>query len=157
MKGVLRIPQSTSTAGTSPSDCHIQDTRWGGVLPLCREAVGVFYSPSRLGNNRQKACISVSVSVSVCYLASVLSSARLSVSRCSARVRWCPSFEVLGVDLSARLTATLVPLPSLTSGSFAGSASVIVPWLLVVQSRPATQQLGQLIQLDPIPSWLQAP
>ena len=22
-----------------------------GVLPLCREAVGVFYSPSRLGNN----------------------------------------------------------------------------------------------------------
>ena len=30
--------------------CHIQDTRLGGVLPLCREAVGVFYSPSRLGN-----------------------------------------------------------------------------------------------------------
>ena len=29
--------------------CHIQDTRWGVVLPLCREAVGVFYSPSRLG------------------------------------------------------------------------------------------------------------
>ena len=23
----------------------------GGVLPLCREAVGVFYSPSRLGNS----------------------------------------------------------------------------------------------------------
>ena len=22
----------------------------GGVLPLCRDAVGVFYSPSRLGN-----------------------------------------------------------------------------------------------------------
>ena len=29
--------------------CHIQDTRWGGGLPLCREAVSVFYSPSRLG------------------------------------------------------------------------------------------------------------
>ena len=29
--------------------CHIQDTRWGVVLPLCREEVGVFYSPSRLG------------------------------------------------------------------------------------------------------------
>ena len=29
--------------------CHIQDTRWG-FLPLCRGAVGVFYSPSRLGN-----------------------------------------------------------------------------------------------------------
>ena len=26
-----------------------QGTRWGNVLPLCREAVGVFYSPSRLG------------------------------------------------------------------------------------------------------------
>ena len=31
--------------------CHIQDTRWGGVLPLCREAAGVFYSPSRLGKS----------------------------------------------------------------------------------------------------------
>ena len=31
--------------------CYIQDTRWGeGVLPLCGDAVGVFYIPSRLGN-----------------------------------------------------------------------------------------------------------
>ena len=32
--------------------CHIQDTRWWGVLPLCRGAVSIFYSPhpSRLGN-----------------------------------------------------------------------------------------------------------
>ena len=30
--------------------CHIQETRWGGVLPHCREAVGVFYRSSRLGN-----------------------------------------------------------------------------------------------------------
>ena len=29
--------------------CHIEDTRWRGVLPLSRDAVGVFYSPSRLG------------------------------------------------------------------------------------------------------------
>ncbi len=28
--------------------CHIQDTPGGGVLPLCRCAVSVFYSPSRL-------------------------------------------------------------------------------------------------------------
>ena len=30
-EGVLRIPQSSSTAGTSPSDCLVsyQDTRWG--------------------------------------------------------------------------------------------------------------------------------
>ena len=52
-EGVLCIPQSSSTAGTSPSDCLLsyQDTRWwGGVLALCREAAGVFYSPSsRLG------------------------------------------------------------------------------------------------------------
>ena len=42
-KGVIRILQSSSIAGTSPSDC------WGGVLLLYREAVGVFYSPSQRG------------------------------------------------------------------------------------------------------------
>ena len=31
------------------SKCHIHDTRWGKVLPLCRDTVGVFCSPSRLG------------------------------------------------------------------------------------------------------------
>ena len=43
-KRVLRIPQSSSIAGTSPSDCLVsyQDTRWVGVLPLCRESVCVF-------------------------------------------------------------------------------------------------------------------
>ncbi len=51
-KGVLRIPQSSSIAGTSPSDCLVSypGHLLGGVLPLCREAVGVFYSPHRLGN-----------------------------------------------------------------------------------------------------------
>ena len=29
--------------------CLIQDTHGGRVLPLCRSAVGVFYSPNRLG------------------------------------------------------------------------------------------------------------
>ena len=29
--------------------CHIQDIRWRKILPLCRGAVGVFYSHSRLG------------------------------------------------------------------------------------------------------------
>ena len=28
---------------------QIQDTRWMWVLPFCREVVGVFYSPSRVG------------------------------------------------------------------------------------------------------------
>ena len=50
-EGVLCIPQSSSITGTSPSDCLVSYTRTlieGGVLPLCRETVGVFYSPSRL-------------------------------------------------------------------------------------------------------------
>ena len=45
-------PPSSSIAGTSPSDCLVSypgHSLRGGVLPLCREAVGVFYSPSRLG------------------------------------------------------------------------------------------------------------
>ena len=29
--------------------CHIQVTRGGGVLPLCRDLVDVFYSQNRLG------------------------------------------------------------------------------------------------------------
>ena len=47
-KGLLRIPQSSSTAGTSPSDCLVsypENSYWG----LTKEAVGVFYSPSQLG------------------------------------------------------------------------------------------------------------
>ena len=28
--------------------CHIQDTRGRGILLHCRDAVGVFYSPSQL-------------------------------------------------------------------------------------------------------------
>ena len=52
-EGVLRIPKSTSITGTSPSDCLVLYPRHslGGVLPLCRGTVSVFYSPSRLGNN----------------------------------------------------------------------------------------------------------
>ena len=51
-EGVLRIPQSPSITGTSPSDCLVsyQDTHWRVGLPLCRGSVSVFYSPSRLGN-----------------------------------------------------------------------------------------------------------
>ena len=52
MKRALRISQSSSITGTSPSDCLVSylGHSLGGVLPLCREAVGVFSSPSRLGN-----------------------------------------------------------------------------------------------------------
>ena len=73
---VLQTSQSFSITGASPSDCLVlyqgqslgclpplerysrcilhpqltrpNDTRWG-VFPLCRDAVGVFYDPSRLG------------------------------------------------------------------------------------------------------------
>ena len=41
--------------------CHIQDTCWRGVLPLCREAVGVSFSPSRLGNKTIKFPISTAL------------------------------------------------------------------------------------------------
>ena len=55
-KGVLCILQSSNITGTSPSDCfvlypgHLLD----GVLPLCRDAVSVFYSPSQLGKERKR-------------------------------------------------------------------------------------------------------
>ena len=35
----------------------ISGTLDGGVLPFCREAVGVFYSPTRLGKLSSKTCI----------------------------------------------------------------------------------------------------
>ena len=51
-EGVLRIPQSSSITGTSPSNCLVSYTVYSlwGILPLCRGAVSVFYSPSQLGN-----------------------------------------------------------------------------------------------------------
>ena len=47
-EGLIRILQSSSNTGAS-SDCLIQDTHWGGVLPFCTDAVDVFYNPSQLG------------------------------------------------------------------------------------------------------------
>ena len=53
-EGVLCILQSSGITWPSLSDCLVSyqghSCRGGGFLPLCREAVGVFYSPSRLGN-----------------------------------------------------------------------------------------------------------
>ena len=50
-EGVLRIPQSSRITGNIPSDCLVSypGNSLGGVLSLCRGAVGLFYSPSRLG------------------------------------------------------------------------------------------------------------
>ena len=57
LKGVLPNSPSSSITRTSPSDCLasypiISLRGWGSVLPLCREPVGVFYRPSRLGNKQ---------------------------------------------------------------------------------------------------------
>ena len=48
---VLRIPNMSSITVTSPSDCLVSYSghSLARVLPLCRGAIGVFYSPSRLG------------------------------------------------------------------------------------------------------------
>ena len=51
-EGVLRIPQSSSITGTSPSDClmsYIWTLVAGDVLPPCRDAVCKFYRSSQLG------------------------------------------------------------------------------------------------------------
>ena len=51
-KEVFRIPLSYIITGISSSDCLVSYPEHSSasreVLPLCREAVGVFYSPSRL-------------------------------------------------------------------------------------------------------------
>ena len=51
MKEYYAFPQSFIIIGASPSDCLMSYTRhsWGWVLPLYRDAVGVFYSHGRLG------------------------------------------------------------------------------------------------------------
>ena len=51
-EGMLRIPQNSNIIGTSPSDCLVSylghSLAVGGVLPLYRGAIGVFYCPSQL-------------------------------------------------------------------------------------------------------------
>ena len=52
-EGEIRNPQSFNITGASPSKLFSVITGHsllGEVLPFCREAVGIFYSPSRLGN-----------------------------------------------------------------------------------------------------------
>ena len=55
-KGELCIPQTSGITGASPSDCLLSypEHSWcGELLPLCREAVGLFYSPSRVGKYKR--------------------------------------------------------------------------------------------------------
>ena len=55
---IIRIPQSTSITGASPSECLVlyPGHSWGvgGVLPIYRDAVGVFYNPSQLGRKQME-------------------------------------------------------------------------------------------------------
>ena len=64
-EGVLYIPQSPSISRNSPSDCLVSypGHLFGGgeVLPLCREAVGVFYSPSWLSKLSSCGCVNSTV------------------------------------------------------------------------------------------------
>ena len=55
-KDVLYIPQSSSITGTSPSDCLVsypEHLLQGGILPLCRGAVGVFLQPQPTGQVKE--------------------------------------------------------------------------------------------------------
>ena len=63
-EAVLRIPQSSSITGTSPSNCFVSYPGHSlqGVLSLCRETVGVFYSPS---SGCKYECISMCVCMCV--------------------------------------------------------------------------------------------
>ena len=51
--GGLCIPQSYYITETSPSNCLVSypGHSMGGVIPFCSDVVGLFYSPSRLGNS----------------------------------------------------------------------------------------------------------
>ena len=55
-EGVLGIPQRSSITGASASDYSVSDPGHSsrGVLPLSRDTVGVFYSPSRLDHSLGK-------------------------------------------------------------------------------------------------------
>ena len=54
MKEYSEFPKAPVITGASQSDCLVSypEHSLAGVLLLCREAVGVFYSPSRLGNQK---------------------------------------------------------------------------------------------------------
>ena len=54
--GVLRISQSSNITRTSPSDCLVSypGNTLGMSYSLCRDAVGIFYSPTRLSKTMKK-------------------------------------------------------------------------------------------------------
>ena len=61
-EGVLRIPQSSSIIETSPSDCLVPypGRSLRGILPLCREAISIFYSATRRGKTEAEDMLKIS-------------------------------------------------------------------------------------------------
>ena len=53
MKGYSEFPKAPALLESHHPTfwCHIQDTHWREVLPLCRDTVGVFCSPSRMDHS----------------------------------------------------------------------------------------------------------
>ena len=53
-EGVLPIPLSSSITEASPSNCFVSYTGHplAALLPLYKDAIDVFYSPSRLGSKK---------------------------------------------------------------------------------------------------------
>ena len=72
-EGVLHIPQSSSTTEASPSDCLVSypGHLLGGVLPLCRDVVGIFYGPCRLGQFFFVFCIMVDSLPVLAYICAI--------------------------------------------------------------------------------------
>ena len=70
-KEVLHVPQSSSITEASPSDCLVSyqgHSLVGVFLPLCRDAVGVFYGSSQQGGAFLDAEINLRIQkVSVVY------------------------------------------------------------------------------------------
>ena len=58
MKGYSAFPKASALRDIHHHIgwCHIQETNRGRVIPLYREAVSVFYSPSRLENHISFLC-----------------------------------------------------------------------------------------------------
>ena len=49
MKGCSPFPNAPALLEPHHQIIYIQDTPYGGILPCCRGAVGVFFSPNRQG------------------------------------------------------------------------------------------------------------
>ena len=89
-EGILHIPQSSNNTGTSPSDCLVSypGHSLGDVLPLFRDAIGIFYSPNRLS---KKCLLFVRVNLNVLSTIGWLNPPCNRITRCHTRDNRCYS------------------------------------------------------------------